>query len=149
MPKIRESKAKVPHASQVNEDSTVVWQPHTEIVLKHGGVKSMKIDLKPQNADVQQLIHDSYPIGDQLLVFGHDDQPLKFSHLKIMETPMQKECVDKIAFKALVKAADKLQFDGEGDFADRLERGSYDRYAKPLLTYASVLIVSTLGSDMY
>lgn len=144
MPEIRESKAKVPHASQVNKDSTVVWQPHTEIVLKHGGVKSMKIDLKPQNADVRQLIHDSYPIGNQLLVFGHDDQPLK-----IMDTPMQKECVDKIAFKALVKAADKLQFDGEGDFTDRLEWGSYDHYAKPLLTYVSVLIVSTLGSDMY
>ncbi|KAH9927364.1 uncharacterized protein B0H18DRAFT_954479 [Fomitopsis serialis] len=114
MPEIREAKIKAPHASQVDEDNTVVWQSHTEIVLKHGGVKSMKIDLKPQNADVRQLIHESYPIGDQLLVFGHEDQPLKFSELKIMETPMQKECVDKIAFKALVKAADKLRFDGEG-----------------------------------
>lgn len=49
---------------------------------------------------------------------------------------MQKDYLDKLAFKALVASADKLGYDGEKDIADRLERGSYQSYIKPIVFVA-------------
>lgn len=138
MPEIRKLSAKAVRSGRVNDmnDQSIKWMPHTEIALKTGGGRVKKINSKPQTTMISQLLHHSYPISDCYLVFGGlEDKSIEFSELKTMETPMQKDHVNKIVFKALVEATEKLGYDGEGDIADRLERGSYNDYTKPLMAY--------------
>ncbi|TFY52152.1 hypothetical protein EVJ58_g10168 [Rhodofomes roseus] len=144
MPEIREIVTKTPHSRQVNDadDGSIEWMEHTEIKFKPGTGRAKKIDSKPQLTTISQVLHHSYPIGDRYVVFGGlQDKPIRFSELKTMETPLQKEHIDKIAFKALVEAAEKLGYDGEGVIADRLEHGSFNNYAKPLMAYVSQRLI--------
>lgn len=124
MPEIRESTSRcLPHASQINnsDNDDIAWMQRTEIKLKPRGVRSLKIDIKLQNAAMQQVIHHGIAIGNKVVVFGHGEESLNFAQLKTMDTPLQKEHLDKIALKMLLDTTNLLSFDGEGDVADRLE----------------------------
>ncbi|KAH9924054.1 uncharacterized protein B0H18DRAFT_1120129 [Fomitopsis serialis] len=118
---------------------TIKWLSRTDIEIirrKH----SVKIDIKPQSAVIIQLIHFSYGFGDQMVVFGREeDRQLKtaadFSDVNSMLTPLEKDGLDRMAYEALVQAADGLGYGGHGDIAQRLEIGSDEDYAKPLRAY--------------
>jgi len=49
-----------------------------------------------------------------------------------------------IAFAALVAAAERSGYDGQGDIADRLENGDDIQYVKPLTNYVSCFILGSI-----
>ncbi|KZT63718.1 hypothetical protein DAEQUDRAFT_741753 [Daedalea quercina L-15889] len=128
-------------AEHADTSGDMVWEPHTDIIVIPGP-RSFRIEIKPQNAIMQQVICHSYSIAYQLVIFGwHAKEQvldMTLTALTSLVTPMQKDGLDIIARMALVEAADMLGYDGEGDIADHLERGTYPDYVKPLVAYASV-----------
>lgn len=134
-----QSQAPSEHTSRESQSDNIKWLLHTHIVVVHGK-KTVSMDIKPQNAVIQQVMHHAYAIGDTIIAFGShnakdscsDDS---FEMLSTMNTQMDKAGIESIAFTALIKAAEKLGYDDDFDIADRLERGSYQAYAKLLSSY--------------
>ncbi|KAI0736335.1 hypothetical protein C8Q72DRAFT_909054 [Fomitopsis betulina] len=121
-----------------NED----WLSHTQIVFKSTGPQTVKIDLMSQNEEMKQVIRASIAMGEPRIVFG-PNEPVADGNLESMETPLQRDYLDKLALQSLIVAADKLGFDGERDIADHLERESYPSYIKPI-----TVVVCTFTLDM-
>ncbi|KAI0734757.1 hypothetical protein C8Q72DRAFT_791522 [Fomitopsis betulina] len=141
MPQIRESHtgsaARPVHTSNADM-SEPSWLLHTNLILKKGS-RSYHMDIKPQNADIQAVLKESYVIGDRLVTLGDamDILVKDLAWIMVFATPMQKDGLNKIAQQALIKAADIRGYDGEFDIADHLECGSYQDYIKPLVAYVS------------
>ncbi|KZT64606.1 hypothetical protein DAEQUDRAFT_741201, partial [Daedalea quercina L-15889] len=125
-----------------NEAPSVGWLPHTKIEVIPSP-RSFRIELLPQNAEIQQVIRCSYCLCNRLIAFhgwhknGENVLDLDLAALKTLVTLLQKEGLDLVARKALIDAADSLGYDGEHDITDRLEHGSFPDYVKPLVAYVS------------
>lgn len=135
----KRGKARAPAEDVVSdsEDDGSPWLPRTNL----NNVTAAGIDIKPQNSVIKQVMRHAYAISDCMIVFGSEDSAQTngrpdFDVLNSMSTPMDKATLDKIAFAALVRAAEKLGYgDDDYDVADRLERGSYCHYVKPITSY--------------
>ncbi|KAH9835182.1 uncharacterized protein C8Q71DRAFT_848893 [Rhodofomes roseus] len=115
------------------------WLPRTRIDIIENP-QSVKINLRAQDEVMKQVIRYSYTIGDQMVVFGRKDDRDSNADLEALTqllTPMDKAGLDQMALEALVQAADALGYTGERDVADRLERGSYKLYIRPLTVYVA------------
>ncbi|KAH9840304.1 uncharacterized protein C8Q71DRAFT_721998 [Rhodofomes roseus] len=130
------------HAGSVSVDSkhnSIKWRARTMITIIENP-KSVKMAKRAQNGNVQQVMSHAYILGDQMMVFGRKDDrglDITINTVNTMLTPLDKAGVDRIAYEALVQAADVLGYTGEGDIADRLERGVWEHYAKPLAGYVA------------
>ncbi|TFY50700.1 hypothetical protein EVJ58_g10929 [Rhodofomes roseus] len=125
------------HAGSVsvdNKHNSIKWRARTMIAIIENP-KSVKMAKRAQNGNVQQVMSHAYILGDQMVVFGRKEDrglDITINTVNTMLTPLDKAGVDRIAYEALVQAADVLGYTGEGDIADRLERGVWEHYAKPL-----------------
>ncbi|KAH9914261.1 uncharacterized protein B0H18DRAFT_1125738 [Fomitopsis serialis] len=142
MPIIRPSASKIKvakhHRHTGREDDDDRWMPRTCIVINCKS-RSVTMDIKPQSALMEQVIHNSYTVGDRMMAFGFEDPVdyASFDDLQEMTNPMDKAGLEDIALEALISASDKLGYTGQGDVSERLEKGSYSDYVKPLTAYVS------------
>ncbi|KAI0728102.1 hypothetical protein C8Q72DRAFT_795404 [Fomitopsis betulina] len=132
-------KSPVEHTASDSEDDGLPWLPRTNL----NEVDAKGMDIKPQNGVIKQVMRHVFAIGNRMIVFGSQDLAQTngrpdFDMLNSMSTPMDKVLLDKIALAALVSAAENLGY-GDNDYnvADRLERGSYRHYIKPITTYVA------------
>lgn len=129
------------HTASDSEDDGLPWLPRTNL----NEVDAKGMDIKPQNGVIKQVMRHAFAIGDRMIVFGSQDSAQTngrpdFDMLNSMSTPMDKVLLDKIALAALVSAAENLGYgDNDYDVADRLERGSYRHYIKPITTYVRLM----------
>ncbi|KAH9929369.1 uncharacterized protein B0H18DRAFT_1117412 [Fomitopsis serialis] len=142
MPIIRPSASKVKVAKRPRhvrrEDDNGRWRSRTHIIVNYKS-RSVTMDIKPQSALMGQVIHNSYVIGDRMMAFGFEN-PVDYASLddiQEMTNPMDKAGLEDIALEALICSSDKLGYTGQGDVSERLEKGSYDDYVRPITAYVS------------
>ncbi|KAF5333838.1 hypothetical protein D9758_017423 [Tetrapyrgos nigripes] len=116
------TETKAPSATQID------WVPRSDITLEayKETTRSYKLCLKSQNSDIRGVINRARILGVIMLVSSIDSN----------KCPVSKN-LRSVALTALVKAADQLGYDGEGDIADRLERGDILKYIKPMAKYTA------------
>ncbi|TFY64161.1 hypothetical protein EVJ58_g2807 [Rhodofomes roseus] len=135
----RNTKAHSTATAADNSADDDTWHPRTRIDIIENP-QSVKINLRAQDDVMKQVIRYSYNIGDRMVVFGREDDRKSNTDLQMLTkllTPMDKAGLDRMALEALIQAADALGYTGEHDIADRLERGSYKLYIRPLTVYVA------------
>ncbi|KAH9905101.1 uncharacterized protein B0H18DRAFT_1132188, partial [Fomitopsis serialis] len=124
----------------------MVWMARTEIDVIQGK-RSINMQMKDQNAIMQQVLHRAFEIGDRIIAFGSDDESvlsMDFAALHGIITPFEKDGMDGIALRAMIEAAEQLGYDGDGDIAQRLELGSTRNYIRPLVSHRLGLFRSAI-----
>jgi len=118
-----------------DEDDDSEWLPRTKIELTFQGA-TPRVNLKPQSKDIKALIRRAVDLGEIYIFLGPpEDDDIQVDDAPSMHTPFSVTGLHRIAFQALVAAAQQLGLDEEKDVVDRLYNGSENFYVKPLRTH--------------
>ena len=91
-----------------DKDDDSEWLLHTKIELTFQGA-TPRINLKPQSKDVKALIHRAVDLGEIYIFLGPpEDDDIKVDDAPSMHTPFSITGLHRIAFQALVAAAQQL-----------------------------------------
>lgn len=114
------------------------WLPRTNIVLQPftETTRSFKISLSAQNSSIKAVIGAAIKYGAVQLIVNDKFCGLKSTGLK------------ELTIASLLHASEEKGFDGEFDIADRLERGSNDRYIKPLTRYVRSFSIALMDVSL-
>ncbi|THU89882.1 hypothetical protein K435DRAFT_802403 [Dendrothele bispora CBS 962.96] len=122
--KVKTTEAPKPAEFEASDDDE--WGLRTNIILEphKDSTRSFKLALKGQNSDIRAVVDRARILGVVKLVSDPKECPVS-KNLKA------------IALASLIDAAENLGYDGQGDIADRLERGDILKYIKPLVKYTA------------
>ena len=127
-----------------DEDDDFKWLPHTKIELTYQGA-TPRVNLKPQSKDIKALICRAVDLGEIYIFLGPpEDDDIQVDDTPSMHTPFSVSGLHRIAFQALVAAAQQLGLDEEKDVVDRLYNGSENLYVKPLRTHVCFVALKVM-----
>ena len=127
-----------------DEDDDFEWLPHTKIELTYQGATPC-VNLKPQSKDIKALIRRAVDLGEIYIFLGPpEDDDIQVDDMPSMHTPFSVSGLHRIAFQALVAAAQQLGLDEEKDVVDRLYNGSENLYVKPLCTHVCFVALKVM-----
>jgi hypothetical protein len=127
-----------------DEDDDFEWLPHTKIELTYQGA-TPRVNLKPQSKDIKALIRRAVDLGEIYIFLGPpEDDDIQVDDTPSMHTPFSVSGLHRIAFQALVAAAQQLGLDEEKDVVDRLYNGSENLYVKPLRTHVCFIALKVM-----
>ena len=127
-----------------DEDDDSEWLPHTKIELTFQGA-TPRVNLKPQSKDIKALIRRAVDLGEIYIFLGPpEDDDIQVDDAPSMHTPFSVTGLHRIAFQALVAAAQQLGLDEEKDVVDRLYNGSENFYVKPLRTHVCFVALKVM-----
>jgi len=129
-----------------DEDDDFEWLPHTKIELTYQGA-TPRVNLKPQSKDIKALIRRAVDLGEIYIFLGPpEDNNIQVDDTPSMHTPFSVSGLHRIAFQALVAAAQQpeLGLDEEKDVIDRLYNGSENFYVKPLCTHVCFVALKVM-----
>ena len=127
-----------------DEDDDFEWLLHTKIELTYQGAPP-HINLKPQSKDIKALIRCAVNLGKIYIFLGPlEDDNIQVDDMPSMHTPFSVSGLHRIAFQALVAAAQQLGLDEEKDVIDRLYNGSENLYVKPLHTHVCFVALKVM-----
>ena len=127
-----------------DEDDDFEWLPQTKIELTYQGA-TPRVNLKPQSKDIKALIRCAVDLGEIYIFLGPpEDDDIQVDDTPSMHTPFSVSGLHRIAFQALVAAAQQLGLDKEKDVVDRLYNGSENFYVKPLRTHVCFIALKVM-----
>ncbi|THU82095.1 hypothetical protein K435DRAFT_463032 [Dendrothele bispora CBS 962.96] len=114
--------------TQTPDLDEIEWLPRTDIVLRthDNSTQSHKLSLKGQSSPIKAVIGRARKLGAIDIISDHSICPLG-------------KGLKRVAAQVLVRAADELGYNGEGDIAHRLEEGDVMTYIKPMVSQRIIL----------
>ncbi|THV01197.1 hypothetical protein K435DRAFT_854050 [Dendrothele bispora CBS 962.96] len=131
LPVILTSPPSVPVIASTNL-SEPAWKPHTNIILRPytTQTRTYKIAMKDQNPSIRKVLNLAQDNAYIMLISDEHITDDTFS-------PLTVDGLNDIVWAALIRAAEDLEFTGDLNLADRLQRGDEAKYINPMIDYVS------------
>ncbi|CDO75781.1 hypothetical protein BN946_scf184792.g3 [Trametes cinnabarina] len=121
------------------DDESTPWLAHTDIsnALRKASANTYSLSLSHCGPEIRRVMQTSFERGKAIIALGDGTDYLKPEQVEGMHTPFEARGLDRIAISAIIAAAEDLGYGNAYDIADRLERGSEQKYIAPMRAYTA------------